>query len=183
MKLGFAKKDVIGIVWLLVALWVAFAIDIFLPLEQLGLRPRSLTGLPGIVAMPFVHINLAHIISNTVPLIVLLALVAFGRNHTARTVALIVVIGGVLLWCFGRDANHVGASGLVFGLATFLVAGGYMANSASALIIAVLTLILYGSSILVGVLPLQGGVSWDGHLSGAVAGILVATVLRSATRR
>ena len=182
MKLGFARKDVIGIAWLLVALWVAFAIDLFLPLEQFGLRPRSLTGLPGIVAMPFVHINLSHIVSNTVPLTVLLALVAFGRYHTARTVAYIVVVGGVLLWCFGRDANHVGASGLVFGLATFLVAGGYLANSASALIISVVTLVLYGSSILMGVLPLQVGVSWDGHLSGAVAGILVATVLRSATR-
>lgn len=160
------------------AIWGIFLLDIILPLEKLGLIPRDIGGLTGIVAMPFLHGNWSHIMSNTVPLLVLLTLLAGSRANSRFIVVGIVLLGGVLLWLFGRGSSlHIGASALVFGLAVFLIVSGFMERRTVPLIIAVLVSVLYGSSLLSGILPFQTGVSWDGHLFGGVAGGLVAWYL------
>ena len=106
--------------------------------------------------------------------LVLLFLLAGSRAQSWATVIEIVVLGGVLLWVFGRQANHIGASGLVFGLISFLVFAGVFERRFVSIAVALVTLLLYGGSLLWGMLPVQEGVSWDGHLCGAIAGGLLA---------
>jgi len=144
--------------------------------------------------MPFLHQDLAHIASNTMPLIVLLFFVAGIRAPTSTVAVSIILIGGILLWLFGRSANHIGASLLVFGLTTYLVANGYFQRKIHLIIVSIIVGVLYGGNILFGVsiivgvlyggnilfgvLPGSQGSSWDGHLAGALAGVITAKLLQ-----
>src|SRR5690606_38922515 len=89
-----------------------------------GIVPRTFDGLIGIVAAPFLHASWSHLLSNTVPLTLLLILLAGSSNNSVRVVLLIVLLGGALLWLFGRHANHIGASLLIYGLVTYLMVSG-----------------------------------------------------------
>ena len=156
-------------------IWAVFILSRFFPaITNYGLLPRSSRGLIGIGTMTFLHQNLGHIVSNTIPLLVLLFLLAGSRAQSWPIVAEIIVASGVLLWIFGRTGNHIGASGLVFGLISFLVFAGVFERRFISITVALITLVLYGGSLLWGVLPVQQGVSWDGHLCGAIAGGLLA---------
>ena len=162
-------------------IWLVFFLDMFLPLsEWFALIPRTIGRIPGIVAMTFLHHGLGHILSNTVPLIVLLTLLAGSRANSWATVAALIIVGGSLLWLFGRNGtqshqiSHVGASLLVFALVTFFLAAAWFEKRLVPMIIAVLVGFLYGWSTLMGVIPTGGGISWDGHLCGAIAGVIVA---------
>lgn len=171
------KDDLLGVVIFLAFIWLMFVLDSlvpFLPFERLGLIPRSTRGLDGILTMPFVHKDLGHIISNTVPLAVTLVLLAGSRANSAMIVFLTIVLSGLLLWVFGREARHIGASGLVFGLVAFHIAAGFFEKRLSSVLIAVAVGIFYAGTLFRGVLPFQTGVSWDGHLLGAIAGAIVA---------
>jgi membrane associated rhomboid family serine protease len=143
-------------------------------LERYGLVPRDLHGLYGIVAMPFLHGDLSHIIGNTIPLAVTLLLLAGSRANSGAIVLLIIVLGGIILWLFGREARHIGASGLVFGLIAFHIFSGIFEKRFRSILIALIVGVLYAGTLFNGVLPFQQGVSWDGHLFGAIAGGLVA---------
>jgi membrane associated rhomboid family serine protease len=166
---------------LVLAIWAAFLVDAALPFDAFrafGLVPRTASGAWGIVGMPFVHAGWSHVAGNTTPLLVLSTLlVLVGRGP--GTVAAIVLGNGALLWLFGRTAVHGGASGLVFGLAGFLVALGFVQKRPATIVVALVVVVLYGGLLAVGVLPTHPGVSWDGHLTGAVAGVLVARVRSS----
>lgn len=162
-------------------IWAVFFLDLFLPLsEWFALVPWSVNRLPGIVAMTFLHKDLGHILANTVPLIVLMTLLAGSRANSWTTVAALIVVGGSLLWLFGRNGDdslvisHIGASLLVFSLVTFFLAAAWFEKRLVPMLIAALVGFLYGWSTLMGVIPTGSGVSWDGHLCGAVAGVIVA---------
>ncbi|MCP4169594.1 MAG: rhomboid family intramembrane serine protease [Fuerstiella sp.] len=173
-------EELHGVAIFVAIIWGVFVLDTILPGEfnDFGLSPRSSVGLTGIVTMPFLHGGWDHLIGNTVPLIVLLCLLAGSRANTFRIVPQIVVMGGVLLWVFGTgDSVHVGASGLIYGLIAFLIVAGFREGRLSALVIAVFVGFTYGATLIGGVLPTVGsGISWDGHLMGAIAGGLVARV-------
>ena len=159
--------------------WGIFLLDVLLSggLNKFGLSPRELSGLIGIATMPFLHGNWEHLIGNTVPLVVLLCLLAGSRANTYSVVPQIMIAGGALLWIFGRSHTiHIGASGLVYGLIAFLIVSGFTEGRLSALIIAVFVGLTYGATLLGGVLPMQvkHGVSWDGHLCGAIGGAIIA---------
>ncbi len=158
-------------------IWFVFVLDRLLPLEQFGLIPRTVIGLTGIVAMPFLHADLAHITSNTVPLFVTLALLAGSRANSVQIVLAIAILAGIGLWLFGREARHIGASGLVFGLIAFHVFAGLFERRFVSIVISAIVGFVYAGTLLRGVLPTQPGVSWDGHLIGAIAGALVALVI------
>ena len=173
--------EVSGVLTFVVVIWVAFFADWALPLsEWFALIPRDLSRLPGIIAMTFLHGSIGHLLSNTVPLIILMTLLSGSRANSWQTVAMIVVTGGALLWLFGRNGtdshivSHIGASLLVFGLITFFLAAAWFEMRVVSIVIAVLVGVLYGGSLLWGVVPMQRGVSWDGHLCGAIAGVIVA---------
>jgi len=157
------------------SIWVVFLLDILLPLESFGLVPRTLFGLAGIVTMPFLHSSLAHLLSNTAPLLVLLSLLAGSMASSRTIVAVIIVQGGALLWLMGRgETNHIGASGLVFGLAVFLIVSGFLERRVIPLAISIAVIFMYGSSLISGIMPWQPGTSWDGHLFGGIAGAITA---------
>jgi len=143
-------------------------------LEQLGLVPRSLTGLLGIVAMPFLHGNFGHLSSNTLPLTVLLGLMVLSRPRPWSTLIILTLISGVALWLFGRPALHIGASGLIYALMGFLIAAGILERRLISAAVALVVGLTYGMSIIGGILPWQPGVSWEGHLFGLIAGAALA---------
>ena len=168
------SRELRGILFFIIAIWIVFLADQLLPLERLGLVPRTLHGMPGIVVGPFLHVGLSHLVSNTIPLLVLLMLLAGSRSDSAVVVVSIIVFGGGLLWLFGRHARHIGASSLVFGLIAFLLVSGVLERRWSAILVALIVGLLYGTTLFTGIMPFQPGVSWDGHLFGAVAGVVTA---------
>lgn len=168
------KRDFLGIAVFVGAIWVVFVLDRFLPLEAFGLIPRQAGGLVGIVAMPFLHGDFAHLLGNTAPLAVTLLLLAGSRANSGAIVVLIAALSGLGLWLFGRTAIHIGASMLVFGLIGFHIFAGIFERRVQSVLIAAIVGVLYASTLFKGVLPLQKGVSWDGHLIGAITGALVA---------
>lgn len=147
-------------------------------LDQYGIVPRHLFGLVGVPLTPFLHVGLGHVLSNTLPLLVLGGFVAFrGKTTILGLTAFVTIVGGLGIWVIGRPGVHLGASILVFGFFGYLVARGWYDRRPLSIIVAVVVLVLYGGLIF-GVLPLQGFVSWEGHLTGMLAGILYARITR-----
>jgi membrane associated rhomboid family serine protease len=161
-------------------IWAVFVVDCVLPIKftAFGLTPRTLFGAIGIVTMPFLHANWGHLLSNTGLLLVLLALLVGSKARSWETVIETILLGGALLWLFGRNVTHVGASGLIFGLVTFLIVSGLLERRVISLIVSLIVGFFYGGTLFYGVLPIGNtGISWDGHLCGAVAGALIAWLL------
>jgi len=140
-----------------------------------GIVPRTRFGLVGILFSPVLHANGAHLLANAVPLFVLLILLFWDRNYQpAVTLAVIWLASGFGTWLIGRgDAVHIGASSVIFGLVTYLIAAGFVLRRWRAAMIAALVAIFFGG-LLYGALPQPGPISWEGHLSGAIAGIWAA---------
>lgn len=140
-------------------------------LQTHGIEPRRSDGLEGILFAPLLHGGWAHIISNSVPFLVLGALVmTYGLRRWVTATAVITVGGGSLTWLMGRSGIHIGASILVFGYFGFLLGMAWFERSLKSIGIAVVVAVLYGGLIW-GVLPSGSGVSWEGHLFGVIAGI------------
>ena len=169
------RDELPGVFLFIGSIWVVFFADLLLPIESFGLVPRRLFGLAGIVTMPFLHASLAHLLSNTAPLLVLLSLLAGSKADSRIIVAAIIVQNGALLWLMGRGGtSHIGASGLVFGLAVFLIVSGFLERRFVPLAISIVVMLMYGSSLISGIIPWQPGISWDGHLFGGIAGASTA---------
>lgn len=168
------KQRAIETVSLVAVIWLVFILDRFLPLENFGVLPRSAQGLVGIVAMPFLHADWQHICNNSIPLIVLLTILANSTKHYWSVIIGITLGSGILLWFLGRSALHIGASGLVFGLIGYLLVAGLKRKDVTSLVATVLVFSLYGGTIFSGISPLQTHVSWEGHLFGLVIGSAIA---------
>ncbi|MFN9348780.1 MAG: rhomboid family intramembrane serine protease [Planctomycetota bacterium] len=157
-------------------LWLVFIADWILPIDlrRWGIIPRELGGLWGILFSPFLHGDLSHLLSNFLPLMILLAILLVTQKQGWLIVLQIVLLGGLLLWIFGRPAVHVGASGLIYGLIAYLMAAGFRQGRFGPALAALLVGFRYGGTLLSGVLPSVGEqVSWDGHLTSAIAGGLL----------
>ncbi len=152
-------------------------------LDNLGVRPRTLAGLPGILVMPFLHNGFGHVLANTVPFVILGWLVMLRRTADFFIVtAITMLVSGLGVWLFGgSSAPHVGASGLIFGYFGFLLLRAYFERTLRAIVLAVLVFIFYGGLIW-GILPFQSGVSWQGHLFGFLGGVLAAYYLTAESR-
>lgn len=151
-------------------------------LSGLGIRPRTIDGLWGILFAPFLHANLAHLIANTVPFLVLGWLVVLrGPRDFFFVTGWLIIVGGGAVWLLGRPFSvHIGASGLIFGYLGFLLARGFFERSLQAVLLSLLALFLYGGAIW-GVLPSGGRVSWESHLFGFLAGLAAGRLLRGFT--
>ncbi len=159
-------------------LWLLELIDILFfrqGLNSLGIRPRSLEGLRGILFAPLLHAGLGHLATNTLPLLVLGFFVLLRGFSTFLVVtATVWLVGGLGTWLTGGvNTLHLGASIIVFGYLGYLLARAFYERSLNALLIAVVVGLLYGGALF-GILPLRSGVSWQGHLFGLVGGILAA---------
>ena len=163
-------------VLILVALiWVVEIVNLFFGhrLVSWGILPRSFSGLIGIPLAPMLHTGIWHAVSNTVPLFILGALtLAGGKRRFWETTVNVVLLSGVLVWIFAREAYHVGASGLVFGYFGVIMARAYIERGIITIAIAIVTVMAYGG-LMWGVLPLRSYVSFESHLFGLIAGIVV----------
>lgn len=167
-------------------MWVQEIVDQFpgVNLDQHGIRPRSGEGLVGVVAAPFLHGGFDHLIANTGAFLVLGLLIALTTRRYWAVAIGVAVGGGLGTWLVGAPHSiHIGASGLVYGYAAFLVAWGVLTRRAVSVFVALVVMLMYGGFVS-GVLPGQPGISWEGHLFGAIAGVLMALLLRgNAARR
>ncbi len=171
---------------LLAWLWLLEVIDTLTghQLDNLGIHAQEIDGLPGIIAAPFLHAGWDHLISNSVPFFVLGFLVLLGGLARWLLSSLISIItSGLAAWLLTpTDVVILGASGLIFGWLTYLLARGLWSHRPGQVAVAVGVLVLYGGLIL-GVLPGQAGVSWQAHLGGAVGGVLAAWLLHRRSSR
>jgi membrane associated rhomboid family serine protease len=161
-------------------LWLVFISGHILPyrLESFGITPRTASGLIGIVAAPFLHADFGHLLNNTIPLAVLLVLLAGSKAESWAIVVYVTVLGGGLLWLFGRPATHIGASGLIYGLSAYLLVSGIRERRFVPMVIAIVVGFLYGGTLVTGILPRwKSPVSWEGHFFGAIAGGVVAYLM------
>jgi membrane associated rhomboid family serine protease len=172
------------IIAMVVLMWLVETIDIVAgDLDGAGIHPRDPEGLVGVAASPFLHSGFAHLIGNTIPFVVLgLAIAVGGLMRTLAVVGIVAAVGGFGTW-LTAPANTVviGASGLVFGFATYLVARGAYSRSPWHIAGGLVVLVIYGSTLLTGLVPTPG-VSWQGHLFGAIGGVVAARVLHRAGR-
>ena len=168
-----------------VALWVLEIVDTATghALDPYGVQPRSEDGLIGIALAPLLHFGFGHLVSNTVPVAVLGFLtLATGIARGLLATAIIWVVGGLGVWVFAQpQSNHAGASVLIFGWIVFLVVRGFLNRSTTEILIGVVVFLLYSGALL-GVLPGRPGVSWQGHLFGAIGGFLAARLLTTRRR-
>jgi membrane associated rhomboid family serine protease len=165
---------------LLAAMWVLEVVDLALDhrLDQYGIEPREPDGLVGVVAAPFLHADFGHLIANTIPFVVLGIII--GLQGVARVLVvtgIVMLVSGVGTWLIGPDNSlHIGASGIVFGYATYLLARGLFNRDLVEIAIGLGVVAIWGTALLGGLVP-QDGVSWQGHFFGAVGGVLAARVL------
>jgi membrane associated rhomboid family serine protease len=162
-------------------LYAVYFIGLFVPFTKFGIVPRTTSGLIGVFTAPFLHGGIRHLLSNTVPLITLL--IALNTIYPTKTVAVflfVTIAGGLLVWIFGRDANHIGASGLIYGLVAFLIVHGILEKKYIPIGISIAVGIVYGGLIW-GIFPsIKSYISWEGHLFGAISGVLIAFLLKNA---
>jgi membrane associated rhomboid family serine protease len=147
-------------------------------LDANGIHPRDVDTLPDIAFAPFLHAGWGHLIGNTVPFLLLGGAIALsGLIRTAAVTAIVVVVGGLGTWLIGpADTNHIGASGVVFGFAAYLIARGAFSRKPLHLVAGLAVIAVYGATLLFSLVP-HPGISWQGHLFGAVGGIVAARVL------
>jgi membrane associated rhomboid family serine protease len=149
-----------------------------LGIEDFGVRPRQLAGLPGIVFAPLVHSGFAHLISNSLPLLVLGTAMLYLYPHASLRVLPAIYLGpGIAVWLLARGGVHLGASGLVYGLVSYIFVAGLIRRDRRAIAASLLVCFMYGALVW-GVLPIQPGVSWETHLAAALIGIALAIALR-----
>jgi membrane associated rhomboid family serine protease len=173
------KASAYWIFGLILIVWAVEVVNLLLGhrLNLLGILPRTIAGLPGIALSPFLHHGIPHVLLNTIPLVILGGLVILQGTRVFLEVSLVIIlVSGVGVWLFGRSGYHVGASGLIFGYFGFLIARSWYKRSVSSILIALVTIVLYGG-ILLGVLPTRAGMSWEAHLFGLLGGILAARLV------
>lgn len=180
------RQGVQAVLGLLGVMWVLEVVDLVADgrLDRLGIEPRDLDGLTGVVLAPVLHGGFGHLIANTVPFLVLGVVVALsGIARLVAVTVVVTVVGGFLTWLLGPAGTlHLGASGLVFGYAAYLIARGIFDRRLRSLATGAVVALGYGTTLLFGLVP-RPGVSWQGHLFGALAGVLAARLLAARPAR
>jgi membrane associated rhomboid family serine protease len=159
-------------------MWLLFSLEHYLQYDLgfLGIYPLSFKGLVGILTAPMIHGNFNHLISNTIPLLALGgALYFFYPPLASRVFLYAYFFTNILVWVFGRPFYHIGASGIIYALASFLIFYGFVNRNFKSVLISIIVLAVYGG-LAFGVLPVNQSVSWESHLMGALVGIVSAFI-------
>lgn len=165
-------------------MWVVKIIEVSLNIDfgRYGVTPHTAQGLIGIFTLPFLHVSWEHLLSNSVPILVLGTALFYCYPTLANRVLLITYLAsGLITWCIGNpESTHIGASALVYGLNFFLIASGFIRGNRMLIVISLIMVFLYGSFIwgMIPSLAIPQNISWEGHLSGAIIGVLLAVFLR-----
>jgi membrane associated rhomboid family serine protease len=160
-------------------MWLVEIVDLVAgDLDSAGIRPREADGLVGVALAPVLHGGFGHLVSNTVPFLVLGAAIALsGLARIAAVTVIVAIVGGLGTWLTAPSATvHIGASGLVFGFAAYLIARGVYSRRVLHLAAGLIVIVVYGSTLLFGLVPTPG-ISWQGHAFGAVGGVVAAWLL------
>lgn len=169
-----APLSFILFLWLIKLIEVIFGIN----LANLGLYPHRISGLIGIIVAPLLHANFNHLISNSIPVLLLSGgIIYFYPQSAFKVFALVYLVPGVFVWFFGRPAYHIGASGLIYGFVSFLFFSGIIRRDNRSIALALIVTFLYGG-IIWGILPIDAEISWEYHLFGALTGIYCAILFR-----
>jgi membrane associated rhomboid family serine protease len=177
-------RGVVAVAAMVALMWAVEVVDLVAgDLDAAGIQPREPDGLLGIVLAPFLHAGFGHLLANTVPFLVLGATIALaGLARVVAVTAIVGLVGGLGTWLLAPAGTvHVGASGLVFGFAAYLLARGLVSRRPVHLAVGVAVLLLYGTTLLLGLVP-ASGVSWQGHLFGALGGVAAARMLEARAR-
>ncbi len=168
-----------GLIWVLL-MWLVKGAEYYwdVSLAGWGMYPRSIEGLWGIITMPWLHADVKHLFSNSLPLWVLTTFIIYFYPKVALPVmAYLYLTVGIWTWCLGREAYHIGASGLVYAYASFLFFSGLFRKQRHEMAVALVVSLFYGGMVW-GILPLWQSMSWEGHLAGLLAGIMYAWYYR-----
>lgn len=165
---------IVAIFWIIKLVENLYNLD----LNRFGILPLTIEGLPGIITSPFIHGSYDHLLSNSIPFLILtFALLYFYRRLAYRIFFLIYFLSGICVWLGGRESWHIGASGIVYGLASFLFFSGVFRKDANLLTIGIIVVFLYGSMFW-GIFPIKPEISWESHLWGAASGLMLAYYYR-----
>jgi len=176
----FSNQVILVPVAFVLLIWLVFWFEIRFGFDftNYGIFPQKLFGLRGVVFSAFIHSGITHLYHNTIPLFVLTAaLFYFYREMAWKILILGILLSGLLTWSIGRPAYHIGASGLIYVLVSFLFFKGIIAKHFRLIALSLLVIFLYGSMIWY-VLPIKDGVSWEGHLSGLIVGLVFAFIFK-----
>jgi membrane associated rhomboid family serine protease len=161
-------------IWLVKIVEVVDRLDLF----YFGIFPRRISGLTGVIVSPFIHANFNHLINNSVPFFLLLTAIFYFYHKVAWRVLLISYLAtGLMVWCIARPSYHIGASGLVYGFASFLFVSGIVRRNINLLAISMLVIFMYGSMVW-GIFPYRPDMSWESHLVGLSIGVILAVIYR-----
>jgi membrane associated rhomboid family serine protease len=182
-KLYFSLDVVLYPLFFVMIMWVVFWIEIRFSLDftSYGIHPGRVDGLRGVFFGPFIHGSLKHLFNNSIPMLVLgTALFYFYRPVRWQVLLIGLIVTGLVTWIIGRPANHIGASGIVYLLASFLFFKGIISKQYQLTALSFAVVFVYGS-LLWYVFPSDPLISWEGHLSGFGVGVLLAFLMKSST--
>lgn len=166
--------QLVGVLWFIKIVETVLSID----LGWLGVLPRDFSTIWHIFTMPFIHGDWGHLMSNSLPLIIFSFIVLQSYRQVALSImSIIYVLSGLGIWLLGRESYHIGASGVIYGLAFFIFFSGVFRRDVKSIALALLVTLFYGGMVW-GLLPIKEGVSWEGHLFGALAGVWCAYYYR-----
>ncbi len=160
----------------IITLWVVKLFEVIehINLSWYGLYPRTVAGLMGVFTSPLLHADFPHLISNTLPLLILGPIVFYFYRSIAFSVFFwVYLMTGIWVWAAGRDVYHIGASGIVYGFITFLFFSGIFRKDTRLLSLSLFVTFLYGGTVW-GILPFKNGISWESHMLGSLAGLITA---------
>ena len=166
-------------------MWIVKGIESLLNLKlyTLGVYPRSVDGLWGVITSPLLHGDLQHLIANTLPMLILSTLLFFFYGKKSILIFILLwLTSGIFTWVIGRSSWHIGASSVIYAMASFLVFGGLISKNYKLILVSVFVIIAY-SGLVFGLLPTSGQVSWEGHLSGVLAGLFWTYIYRNSLKK
>lgn len=173
---GVIAYPVLFVLTIWITFW--FQVRVYSGFKSFGVRPLEFEGLRGIVFSPFIHSNVEHLYNNSIPLFVLsMALFYFYRKISWKIIIYGILLSGFITWCIGRPANHIGASGLIYVLVSFIFFKGVFAKHYRLIALSLIIIFFYGSMIWY-VFPIKDNMSWEGHLAGLITGLVFALVFR-----
>jgi membrane associated rhomboid family serine protease len=181
----FSNNVVLVPIFFVLLIWFVFWIEIRFGLNftKFGIYPQTFKGLRGILFSPFIHSGISHLYHNTIPLFVLTASIFYFYKPIAWKILLFgILLSGFITWSIGRPSYHIGASGLIYVLVSFIFFKGVLAKHYRLIALSLLVIFLYGSMIWY-VLPIKEGVSWEGHTAGLITGMLFAFIFKKEIAR
>ncbi|MGW9687238.1 rhomboid family intramembrane serine protease [Flagellimonas sp. 2504JD1-5] len=164
----------------ILSIWTVFWLELQLGINfnKYGINPREIVGLRGVAFSPFIHGSVEHLYNNTIPLAILTAfLFYFYRPVALKALVWGTLISGILTWMIGRPSYHIGASGIIYVLASFIFFKGVFAKHFRLIALSLVVVFIYGSMIWY-IFPIEEGISWEGHLSGFMTGLILALLLK-----